>query len=114
MFGLQVDERLGHLTVLQQELQEECLNVFRAMGELWMRLLVPKDGSTPKLIADPRFRDMKPQAVNEERDVPLAVVQQLIRAGLIGALTEHRNQGKIGWREAGLPGETNEVYCLVQ
>ena len=79
-----------------------------------MRLLVPKDGSTPRLVADPRFRERKPQAITQERDVPLPIARELIRSGWIGALTEHGENNKIGWREIGLDGKANEVYCCVQ
>lgn len=114
MFGLHVDERLGRLTDVQQELQAECMAVFSLMGGQCLRLLVPKDGSMPHLIADPRYHDIKPEAKSLERTVPPVVVRQLVKAGFIGALTENRNNQKMGWREAGLPGETNDVYCCVQ
>jgi hypothetical protein len=113
MFGLHVDKRLGRLTTEQQALRDECSMVVGLMGQ-GLRLLVPKDGTLPHLIADPRYHDIRPDAKKLERKVSRIVVQQLIKAGSIGALTEFRNNQKLGWREACLSGKTNHVYFLVQ
>ena len=96
-------------------LPQESLDVFRDMGELGMRLLVPKaNRSWPRLVPDPRYEEWYPDAPKKARPVSPVAVAKLIEAGWIGRLTEHRNNNKIGWREMGLDGKTNEVYCCVQ
>ena len=103
-------------TTLEQELHTEADLVWRDMGESFLRLLVPKDGSVARLVIDPRprIKEIKPEAVNKERFVALAIVRDLIRRGAIGKLTEHGENHKIGWREVGLDGNANDVYVLVQ
>jgi hypothetical protein len=107
--GMQRGER-SMVTQLTRELNEECNAVVHDMGNT-MRLLIPKDGSMPKLVADRRFH---PENVRKERSINLVVVRELIRRGVISALTEHGIDQRTGWRVAGLPGETNEVYVLTQ
>jgi hypothetical protein len=90
-------------------LSPSAKRIFRLMGS-GKRLIIRRDGGgPPKLVDDPRF----PSSVPDE-DVELYDVSQLIEAGWISELTEHTTNNKIGWREAGLPGETHHVYACTQ
>jgi hypothetical protein len=90
-------------------LSRGALRIFRLMGS-GKRLIIRRDGGgPPRLVDDPRFPSSFP-----DEDVELYDVTQLIEARWISELREHTTNHKIGWREAGLSGETHHVYACTQ
>jgi len=46
--------------------------------------------------------------------VEQSTVDDLLSAGLLGELPEHRTSAKMGWRECGYPGDDFRVYAFIQ
>ena len=74
-------------------------------------LCVPRVSGRPKLVQRNWARERNPEP---DRAVDRKDVAELLASGLVGELTEHRNNQKIGWRESGLPGKSHRVYLCVQ
>jgi len=75
-----------------------------------MRLAVPRDQSGPaELIPDHRFNPgFSRRAISD------VAVAALLKSGLLAEMPEHRTDDKVGWREAGLPGEHFRIYACLQ
>lgn len=85
--------------------------VFDKIGH-GMRLGVPREPGIPaRLLRDERFR---PGPELAEQDLSASTVKELLDSGLLAELTEHRNNGKVGWREASLPGDRYHIYACLQ
>jgi hypothetical protein len=78
---------------------------------LCMRLCMPRGLGEPKLIPHPKW----PCAWNAEETIPRPVADEMLASGLLGEFPEDTGSGsKIGWRDAGLPGDLYHVYAFVQ
>jgi len=78
-----------------------------------LRFCYPREGTAGGsiLVPHPTWPNHR---FGEREDLPAAVAAELLKSPLLGELTEQRNQNKIGWREAGLPGEQYRVFAFVQ
>ena len=84
-----------------------------------MRLAIPRQAiGHARLLRDPRYSPISTFRevirLEIEADVPERVVKELQDRGLIWELTEFGEGNRIGWREAGLPGESYRLYVCTQ
>lgn len=102
-------------------LSAEAMGILHMMirwGSSSLRLIVPVGDQGLRLIVDPRF----PSGRFDNGPFPLlskAPALELIRRGLISALSENGDNNKIGWREMFKGHEEQipegaQVYCVTQ
>lgn len=77
------------------------------------RLCLPRtDRDTPLLVNWAPYNSM------DEWLSPIAVdpsdAQAVVNTGLLGELPERTTNGKVGWREGRMPGETHKVFAFIQ
>lgn len=78
-----------------------------------------RDGMILAIRRDPdqganRLMNFPGHKAGEDQDVTPEVFDELLKAGLISELPEQRTRNRIGWREAGLPGDLYYIYACVQ
>ena len=115
-------EHCGHDPVGTDESQERC-KVRRANGEKvldemghGMRLRISHEGAA-EIVKDPKSFAYGSAcgpwvAFCENHPVDADTVRFLLNSWMIYKLSEYRDNGKIGWREAGMDGEKADWYCL--
>lgn len=91
------------------KLSDAALECFALMGG-GMRLRVSHaDGSVQVVEGLARYGKNRPS-----HNVTMSAARELMDSGLISKLTEHRDNERIGWREAGYDGDAADWWCCTQ
>src|SRR5271154_4752825 len=80
----------------------ECIDVINGIGT-GMRLAIPRSRVGPaRLIRVPSYAEVAgAEVAGAEVDVSARALVELMESGLLSEQTEHRHNGKLGWREQG-------------